>query len=128
MSHLELNQTFVIEAAPNTGGADGCDVIVVDTIFSCSGETSIKLNTDNISINQTLLPVTNTIDLGTPVKRFRSLNTFSGSSSYWTTNVVTAAVINVQTINLGIDNLNNTRVLTANSTLLLGDSLGGQVY
>lgn len=128
MNQLELNQTFVIEAPPNIGGGYGCDNIIIDSVMSCSGDTIIKLSTDNVSINQTLLPATALVDLGTTVKRFRSINTVSGTSTYWTTNIIRSAVINAEAINLGSDILNNNRVITANTALLIGDSLGGQVY
>jgi hypothetical protein len=68
--------------------------------------------------------IDSTVDLGTPIKRFRNINTISGTSSVWTstTSVTTAA------LELGVDSGGNTRTITANNSIIQNDTLLGGVY
>jgi hypothetical protein len=63
------------------------------------------------------------VNLGTPLKRFREVNTISGESSYWKSNIISAT-----TINLGLDTENNIRILNAETSVLKNDSLNGGIY
>jgi hypothetical protein len=72
-----------------------------------------------------ITPVTDsTVDLGTNIKRFRNINTISGTSSVWTstTSVTTAA------LELGVDSSGNTRTITADNSIIQNDTLLGGVY
>lgn len=62
-------------------------------------------------------------NIGTPAKRFREVNTISGTSSYWTSTTVSAT-----TINLGLDTEGNPRILNADSSILNNDCLEGGIY
>ena len=64
------------------------------------------------------------INLGSPVRRFRDINTVSGTSSYW---VATVKVISPQ-LDLGNDSLGNPRVVTADSSIIQNDILNGGNY
>lgn len=128
MKKLDLNQTFVLNPIQTTGSTIQLTVFT-DRIISTSGDTEITIDGDAVTFNKTLEPVIdNTINLGTPIKRFRSLNTVSGSTSYWAATVVESQVINTPILNLGFDMYNNYRVLTADSSVLSGDTLGGSSY
>lgn len=62
--------------------------ITTNQIDSYSGNSTIELSTDETLINQSLIPkVDNQIDVGTSIKRFRNINTVSGSTTYWTSTV-----------------------------------------
>jgi hypothetical protein len=63
----------------------------------------------------------NTINLGTPIKRFRNINTVSGTTSYWAS---TVKVITPE-IDLGLDSSGNTRTITANNSVIQDDILNG---
>jgi hypothetical protein len=72
-----------------------------------------------------IIPVTDsTVDLGTTIKRFRNINTVSGTSTVWTstTSVTTAA------LQLGLDSSGNTRTITADNSIIQNDTLLGGVY
>jgi len=98
----------------NTSG-DCITDLYVSNIFGCSP----------ITIHQDLEPVTdNFINLGTPIKRFRDINTVSGTSTTWTstTNVITP------NLELGLDSSGNTRTITANNSIIQDDCLLGGTY
>jgi hypothetical protein len=99
--------------------------ITTNQINSYSGNSTIELSTDEILINQSLIPkVDNQIDIGTPIRRFRNINTVSGSTTYWT------STIEVETgqLNLGNDSQGNTRIITANNSVIQSDTLFGGGY
>jgi hypothetical protein len=62
--------------------------------------------------------------LGSPIKRFRDINTISGTTSYWT---ATVKVISPE-IDLGFDTLGNSRIITADSSVIQGDTLLGGTF
>lgn len=98
----------------NTSG-DCITDLYVSNIFGCSP----------ITIHQDLEPVTdNFINLGTPSKRYRDINTVSGTSTTWTstTNVITPNLM------LGLDSSGNTRTITANNSIIQDDCLLGGTY
>jgi len=78
-----------------------------------------------VTLHDNIVPVTNeTIDLGTPIKRFREINTLSGTSSYWTS---TVKVITPE-LDLGLDGDSNSRIITANNSIIQNDILLGGNY
>jgi hypothetical protein len=99
--------------------------ITTNQINSYSGNSTIELSTDEILINQSLIPkVDNQIDIGTPIKRFRNINTVSGSTTYWTSTVE----VETGQLNLGNDSQGNTRIITANNSVIQSDTLFGGGY
>jgi|LauGreDrversion4_2_1035121.scaffolds.fasta_scaffold00419_10 hypothetical protein len=66
----------------------------------------------------------NNINLGNSVRRFRDINTVSGTSSYWTS---TVKVITPE-LDLGVDSSGNTRTITANNSVIQDDILNGGIY
>jgi hypothetical protein len=92
------------------------DRFVVDDIYALS--TGITVHNDVKPIDD------GTIDLGTPVKRFRDINTISGTTTYWT------ATYRVSTprLNLGTDNLGHPREITADNSIIQNDILSGGIY
>lgn len=78
-----------------------------------------------VTLHDNIVPVTNeTIDLGTPIRRFREINTLSGTSTYWsaTTRVYTPEV------DLGPDGDGNSRIINANNSVIQNDVLFGGSY
>lgn len=92
-------------------------------INSLSGDSSIIMGTGEISITQTLTPANGNVDLGFNLKRFRAINTISGSSSYWNSTTMTVGSLTANTIDLGFDSGGDRRILTADSSVLKDDTL-----
>lgn len=68
--------------------------------------------------------IDNTIILGTPLKRFRELNAYSGNTTVW---LATQKVITPQ-LELGLDSSGNTRTITADNSVIQDDCLLGGTY
>lgn len=119
----------------------GCtdSVNLNDTIFYNSGEVFFNgvitactgVHTSNIygcspiTIHDHLLPVTDgDLDLGSSIRRFRDVNTISGTSTVWTS---TNRVITPE-VDLGLDSLNNNRIITADNSIIQNDALNGGSY
>jgi hypothetical protein len=102
---------------PFTGGSGNCITeFYVEEIFSC--DTGITIHND-------FIPVTdNTINLGSPIKRFRDINTVSGTTTVWT---ATTKVYTPE-LDLGLDSLGNSRVITANNSIIQDDTLNGGIF
>lgn len=100
-----------------TGGTGSCITdLFVENLHSCI--TGITLHND-------ITPEPdNSINLGTPLKRFRDINTVSGTSSYW---VATVKVITPE-LDLGNDSLGNPRSITADNSIIQNDILNGGNY
>lgn len=100
-----------------TGGTGSCITdLYIDNLHSCF--TAITLHND-------IIPnIDNTINLGTTLKRFRDINTVSGTTSYWTS---TIKVISPE-LDLGLDSLGNSRIITANNSIIQNDVLKGGTY
>jgi hypothetical protein len=113
------SNTFTIERS------DG--LFLSATINQVTGLTvngDITIN-DNTFVGNTIEPlVTDVVDIGTPIKRFRNINTISGTSTVWTsTNQVVTP-----NLNLGLDGLGNQRTITANNSIIQNDILLGGNY
>ena len=109
----EIIKTYIIDDTP---GLSGCS-LSVDEILSCS--------LSGITINDDLLPPINgTISLGSTLRRFRDINTLSGTSTVWTSydRVIT------QNLDLGLDSLGNQRTITADNSVIQNDILLGGTY
>lgn len=92
------------------------DRFVVDDVYALS--TGITVHNDVKPIDD------GTIDLGIPIKRFRDINTISGTTTYWT------ATYRVRTprLDLGVDSLGNPREITADNSIIENDILNGGIY
>ena len=115
-----LNVTFIVEGQDNT-----CSGISTNLLISCSGNTSIELSTDDIRVKGNIIPkITDTYDAGTPLKRFRNINTVNGQSTVWTSTIQ----VNTPNLNLGLDTDGNNRIITAANSIIQQDILNGGNY
>ena len=97
------------------GVLSACTGVYTSNLYGCSP----------ITIHDDLLPLNDGgSDLGTPVKRFRDVNTISGTSTVWTS---TNKIITPE-LNLGLDSSGNTRTITANNSIIQDDILNGGDY
>lgn len=100
-----------------TGGSGSCITeLYVENIFSC--DTGVTVHNDFTPFSD------NNINLGTQIKRFRNINTVSGTSSVWTATVK----INTPELDLGLDSLGNQRIITANNSVIQQDVLNGGTF
>ena len=108
------NQNIFATFTGNTSG-ECITNLHVTNLFGCSP----------IIIHSDLEPISdNTLNIGTTLKRFRDINTVSGTSSVW------SSTISLTTPNLilGLDSSGNTRIITANNSIIQDDSLNGGLY
>ena len=92
------------------------------TGFTVDGDIIISGNT---FVNGDIEPISDGVtNIGTPLKRFREINTLSGNSSVWTS---TVKVITPE-VDLGLDSNNENRILNADSSILQFDILNGGNY
>jgi hypothetical protein len=102
-----------------------CTHVVTNEVISCSGDSRIQLSSGQTIFNTSIVPdVDATIDVGKPLKRFRNINTVSGTSSVWTSTVK----VTTPMLDLGVDSLGNGRQITANNSVIQNDTLLGGVY
>lgn len=100
-----------------SGGSGSCITeLYVENIHSCNTGITIHNNVNPVSDN--------TINLGTSLKRFRDINTVSGTSSYWTSTIK----VNTPELDLGLDGLGNSRVITADNSIIQQDILNGGTF
>jgi hypothetical protein len=64
------------------------------------------------------------IDVGSTSKRFRDINTVSGTSTVWTSSIK----VNTPTLDLGNDYQGNLRQITADNSIIQNDTLLGGTY
>lgn len=75
--------------------------------------------------NPTVQPtIDDSVTLGTTIRRFRDINTVSGTSTVWTS---TNQVI-TPNLNLGLDGLGEQRTINANNSIIQDDTLLGGSY
>ncbi len=125
--HSDINETFIIEPLNLTGGTivSACTAVYTNSVISCSGDSQINLYSGLTEFNTNLTPKNDaTIDAGTPIKRFRNINTVSGTSSVWTSTIK----VSTPTLDLGYDSEGNLRQITANSSVIQDDTLQGGTY
>jgi hypothetical protein len=102
---------------------DSGSTLYVDNIDPCG--TGVTINNSILVTPLSVLPTTgDTIDIGSPFKRFRDINTISGTSTVWTS---TSRVI-TPNLDLGLDSSGNTRVITANNSIIQDDILNGGTF
>lgn len=125
--HSDINETFIIEPLELSGGTivSACTAVFTNVVISCSGDSQINLFSGLTEFNTTLVPENDaTIDVGIPIKRFRDINTVSGTSSVWTSTVS----VTTPMLDLGNDSLGNSRQITANNSIIQNDTLLGGTY
>ena len=94
----------------------GTGATFVDVLSACTDEITIASNT--VPIQDDL------INFGSPVRRFRNVNTVSGTSTVWTA----TGVVYTPVLDLGMDSSGNTRQITANNSIIQDDVLNGGNY
>ncbi len=112
-----------------SGNIVNCDTgttntIITDKIDPCSSGVTIS---DIVTFypNPRVLPETDdTVKLGSPVRRWREVNTVSGTSTVWTS---TTKVITPR-LDLGLDSDSNSRIITANNSIIQNDCLDAGDY
>jgi hypothetical protein len=121
-----INETFIFEV-----GVDGdlplsaCTGVYTNKIVGCEGDTTIFIDDDSIKTNNSIVPLVDTEnDLGTPLQRFRQINSVSGHSTVWSS----SEKIITPELDLGEDDLNNRRVITANNSIIQNDIVTGGNY
>lgn len=122
----DINKEFVVQ--PIVGDVNvisACTTVYTNKVISCSGDTEIHLTSGTTFFNNNLEPLEdNVIFIGSKVRRFRELNTVSGFSSVFSATSVTYTPI----LDLGFDNTNELRQITANNSIIQDDTLNGGTY
>lgn len=141
----DIVKYFIVEPS-GSGASGGCnDILLVNTISACTNTISINspvlfnysfsactgIHTSNIygcspiTLHSDIIPVNDeTIDLGSPIKRFRNVNTVSGTSSVWSSTIS----VTTPSLHLGLDSSGNTRTITAENSIIQDDVLLGGNY
>ena len=138
----DITKIFVIEPASSvsfsaetiniTGDATiGGDIIncgsgstlYTENIVAC--ESGVTINNAFTVYPTEVLPTSdNLISLGSTSRRFRSINTVSGTSTVWTA----TGIIYTPILNLGLDLSGDTREITAENSIIQDDVLNGGSY
>jgi hypothetical protein len=108
-------------------GRIGVNVVTPTEALHVSGNTLIngQLTANTVNATTSILPTQDiTVNIGTPTNRFREVNTYSGTTTIWSA----TTIIYSPTLDLGLDSLGNSRILTANSSILNNDVLLGGSY
>jgi len=97
--------------------------IFTDFIDPCSSGVTIN---SNFTVYEDFTQPTSdgTKTFGTPNRRFRDVNTISGTSTVWTS---TDRVVTPE-LHLGLDSQNNNRTITANNSVIQDDVLDAGDY
>jgi signal peptidase I len=108
--------TFIITRGDNVEFSATINTV---TGFTINGDLLITGNTET---GGDILPTNDSIsNIGSQLKRFRDINTISGTSTVWTS---TIKVI-TPTLDLGLDSNNESRVINANNSIIQNDVLIG---
>ena len=114
------NNANTLTLSNNTGGTLTASINVM-TGLTINGQ----LTADTINATTSILPTQDiTVNIGTPTNRFREVNTYSGTTTIWSA----TTIVYSPTLDLGLDSLGNSRILTANSSILNNDVLLGGSY
>jgi hypothetical protein len=108
-------------------GRIGINVVTPTEALHVSGNTLIngQLTANTVNATTSILPTQDiTVNIGTPTNRFREVNTYSGTTTIWSA----TTIVYSPTLDLGLDSLGNSRILTANSSILNNDVLLGGSY
>lgn len=107
----------IFDPSPFSGGSGNCITeLYVENVFACN--TGVTFHND-------IRPYSSdTINLGTSGFRFRDINTLSGTSTYWTSTIT----VNTPQVDLGLDGDGNSRIITANNSVIQEDTLNGGTF
>ena len=109
----------------SSNNISACTSVNTNTIVSCSGDSIINLSSGYTEFNKDITPKTDaSVNIGNPIKRFRDINTVSGTSTVWTSTIK----INTPILDLGLDNQSNLRQITADNSIIQDDFLNGGTY
>ena len=138
----EIVKYFVIQPEPPqfSGQTINGDLYVTGDIINCVTGTTNTIITDKVNPcssgvtisdivtfypNPRVEPVIDdNVQLGTPTRRWREVNTVSGTSTVWTS---TNRVI-TPNLDLGLDSQSNSRIITANNSIIQDDCLDAGDY
>lgn len=136
----EIVKYYVVQPPSGGGGFTGTtgDFTIGGDLYACTTGSTIYTNSIDpcdtgvtisniitINTNGTIIPTSdNFVDLGSPINRFRDINTVSGTSTVWTS---TNQVI-TPNLNLGLDGLGEQRTINANNSIIQDDTLLGGSY
>ena len=136
----DIVKYFVVESPTGSISGSTGDFTVGGDLIVCSSGATIYTNTiepcdplSGVTIaglvtflpNPTILPTQDDyVTMGTPSRRFRDINTVSGTSTVWTS----TGVVYTPVLDLGLDLSGNTRQITAENSVIQDDILNGGVY
>lgn len=138
----DITKIFIVEGTNSnfTGGTIDGNLIVNGDIINCSSGATIYTNTiepcdpaSGVTVagivtflpNPTVIPTQDDyVTFGTPARRFRDVNTVSGTSTVWES----TGIIYTPILDLGLDSSGNTRQITANNSVIQDDILYGGYY
>ena len=113
--NISLNKTFIISSTPVTPVLP-CSAYTTNLLFSCDGSKTFTFSGNTITPYKDIVPENDgQINIGTPIRRFRDINTISGTSTVWTS---TNEVI-TPNLNLGVDSQGDLRIITANIVVMI---------
>jgi hypothetical protein len=122
--NISLNKTFIISSTPVIPVIP-CSAYTTNLLFSCDGSKTFTFSGNTITPYKDIVPESDgQINIGTPIRRFRDVNTISGTSTVWTS----TNVVNTPNLNLGFDSMANERIITANNSVIEDDILFGGDY
>ena len=123
-----ISTTFILEPISITGGTpvvSACTAVYTNELISCDGDATIQLSSGETIFNTSIMPdIDGGIDIGSPLKRFRDINTVSGTSTVW----IATTSVSTPSLQLGLDSSGNTRTITANNSIIQNDELNGGNY
>ena len=122
-----INKTFIIESTSLVTGDtfSACTAIYTNNIVECDPDSGVTINNILQYSGDTIMPlVDDVINLGTPLMRFRDLNSVSGISTVW----ISTNRMETPELRLGLDSSGNTRTITANNSIIQDDCLLGGTY
>jgi hypothetical protein len=126
--NTNVNTTFIVEpfiTTADTRTVSACTAVYTNFVISCSGDSKINLSSGETIFNTNINPIIDaTINVGIPSRRFRDINTVSGTSSVWTSTIK----VNTPMLDLGLDSESNLRQITANNSVIQDDILNGGGY
>ena len=137
----EIVKYFVVQPEPPqfSGQTINGDLYVTGDIFNCGTGATNTVFTDNVdeclsgvTINSNFtvygteaIPTSDgTKVLGTSGRRWREVNTVSGTSTVWTSTIS----VSTPNLDLGLDSLSNTRIITADNSIIQDDCLDAGDY
>ena len=125
-TNSNINQTFIIEPSDGSWAIiSACTAVYTDLVISCSGDSQIHLSSGETMFNTSINPIIDaTINVGIPSRRFRDINTVSGTSTVWTSTIK----VNTPMLDLSLDSQNILRQITADNSIIQNDDLNGGSY